>query len=315
MPLFFAVLSVFGLLLSSPNAHAEDVVSEANREKAANAEKRAFEHIQNEKWCKATNAFLDAYDYHAAVVYIYNAAKAAEFAKDRKLALQLSLEMMGKFPGSDKQAEVNEMIQTLSKDVTSLGPGTPCARDKKVEPEPKPTKAPTAPGPTPPPPEPVPATPQPEPTPPTSVPEAIQPDPTPAAAVPAPPTAPRNNETSNENRPVGRKSIFAPENGGVFMGVGVAMMGTGAVLLGVTTMPYNEMEQLYAEHNQIKEQITKDPNNNGLILQGTEIENQYSSAESAFDTYLYSGISLTAAGAIFTGLGLYLKSLEPPPEQ
>ena len=102
-------------------------MSDANREKAANAEKRAFKHIEGEKWCKATNAFLDAYDYHAAVVYIYNAAKAAEFAKDRKLALQLSLEMMGKFPGSDKQAEVNEMIQALSKEVQSASDQAPLA--------------------------------------------------------------------------------------------------------------------------------------------------------------------------------------------
>ena len=312
MPLIFAVLSVFGLLFSSPHAHAEEVVSDANREKAANAEKRAFKHIEGEKWCKATNAFLDAYDYHAAVVYIYNAAKAAEFAKDRKLALQLSLEMMGKFPGSDKQAEVNEMIQALSKEVTSLGPGTPCPRDKQKEPEPAP--APVAPEPAPPAPQAAPETPPPAPNPPAPVAAPTEPQPEPAPVDPTP-AAPATDEKSNENGNLARKSIFAPENGGVYMGVGVAMMGSGAILLGITSMPYNEMEQVSAEHAQIKQQIQANPDNDGLILQGTDLQNQYNSAASTFDTYLYSGISLTAAGAVFTGLGLYLKSLEPPPEQ
>ena len=153
-------------------------MTEAGREQAAAAEKRAFDHIQNEKWCMATNAFLDAYDHHAAVVYIYNAAKAAEFAKDRKLALQLSLEMMGKFPDSDKQAEVNEMIQTLSKEVTSEGPGTPCPREAKKEPEPEP--------------EPEPA-PEPKPEPEAKV------DPAPAAAAPAV-SPPRQRYASKSHR-------------------------------------------------------------------------------------------------------------------
>ena len=71
--------------------------SDADRANATKAEQDAFKHVKNKDWCKATNAFLDAYEYSPEVLYIYNAAKAAELAEDRKLALQLSLEMMGQF--------------------------------------------------------------------------------------------------------------------------------------------------------------------------------------------------------------------------
>ena len=123
------LLSVFVVAFTLGLGTLAQASDDTNRANATKAEQDAFKHVKNKDWCKATNAFLDAYEYSPEVLYIYNAAKAAELAEDRKLALQLSLEMMGQFPSSDKQTEINTLIQKLSGELTSIGPGTACPRE------------------------------------------------------------------------------------------------------------------------------------------------------------------------------------------
>ena len=48
----FCCFECFWTAVLEPHAHAEEVVSDANREKAANAEKRAFKHIEGENGAK-----------------------------------------------------------------------------------------------------------------------------------------------------------------------------------------------------------------------------------------------------------------------
>ena len=119
-----------------------------NKAEATKAENQAFEYIRLKEWCKATNAFLDAWDHEKVDAYIYNAAKAAEYAKDRKLALTLSIELLGEFPDYNKQQEINELIKKLTDDITAQGSGTKCIRVSSLQVE---SQEPPAPAPTPPP--------------------------------------------------------------------------------------------------------------------------------------------------------------------
>ena len=288
---FQLLLSVlcFGLSISNV-ANAQDA-NDTNRKKATEAEKNAFSHIENKDWCQATNAFLDAYEYVPEVLYIYNAAKAAEFAQDRKLALQLSLEMMGKFPSSDKQTEINNLIQKLSGELTSSGPGTACPRTiKKTESEAAKNQAPTvAQAPTP----------QTETTPPVA---PVRPE-EPSVNTSQPPTTAKQNE-----------GFFAPQNAGLFIGVGAGVSVVGALTLGVSGLSYTEMAVLSAQHETEKQRLLENPSDESLLQSTRDLEAMFIDEQSTYQMSLISGAAITTVGALTLGFGLYLNAQQPAEE-
>jgi hypothetical protein len=260
-------------------SHAQENV-DAQRKMAEEDENKAFGHIKNEEWCKATNAFLDAYESVPQVVYIYNAAKAAEYAKDRKLALQLSLEMMGKFPSSDKQAEINALIQKLSSEITSVGTGIACPRTKKEAP----AQAT------------LPATPTP------STPAAPE-----SAAAPAATTPPGPLQTEP-------KGLLAPAHGGIYTGVGLALVGSGSILMGLGGLSYANLQTLSAAHASLKQEVEADPSDVTKSTELFDLQNQFNEESNSYQTFLYSGLGVTAMGAVITGLGIYLQNQQPQSE-
>ncbi len=135
MKLFsFRVLLVFGLFAWLGPAQLS-VAAETKNLKAAQAdEQRAFDFIEAEDWCNATNSFLDAYEKAPIIDYLFNAAKAARLAGDRRQAMQLNIELLGQFPGSPLTAEVNKNNKELSDEMTQNGPGLTCPRKKAESP-------------------------------------------------------------------------------------------------------------------------------------------------------------------------------------
>jgi hypothetical protein len=121
--------ALLGLLvvLSVP-ARADDV------EQSKEAEARAFAAIDEERWCDAMHAFLDANGAAPSVDLIYNAALAADEAQDRKSALKLYVELLGAYPDSDRGAAVNQRIGDLTNEVQESGDGTPCPEPPAPEP-------------------------------------------------------------------------------------------------------------------------------------------------------------------------------------
>ena len=277
-----SLFSIFQLGWASSSQAQENV--DAQRKLAEEAENKAFAFIKNEEWCKATNSFLDAYDSVPEVVYIYNAAKAAEYAKDRKLALQLSLEMMGKFPSSDKQAEINALIQKLSGEITSVGAGVACPRTQKE------ASAPAAP------------TPQ-------------------AAAGPIPPASPAAQGPEPEaipeeptSAPAEASGLFAPKNGGLYTGVGLALVGSGSILMGLGGLSYTNLQTLATQHAALKEAVEADPADPTKSTELLELQAEFDQESSNYPTFLYSGLGITTAGAVVMGLGLYLRNQQPASE-
>jgi hypothetical protein len=276
-----SLFSIFQLGWVSSSQAQENV--DAQRKLAEEAENKAFAFIKNEEWCKATNSFLDAYDSVPEVVYIYNAAKAAEYAKDRKLALQLSLEMMGKFPSSDKQAEINALIQKLSGEITSVGAGIACPRTKKE----KASQTAQAPPPA-------------TPIPPVAAAQKPKPDPT---------RTPQRVPPQTES-----KSLLAPAHGGIYTGVGLTLVGSGSVLMGLGGLSYANLQTLSAEHASLKQEVEADPTDPTKSTELFELQNQFDEESSSYQTLLYSGLGVTAVGVAITGLGIYLQNQQPQQE-
>lgn len=132
------------VLLASLAAQADgDAVARAKA-----AEARAFEAIDGERWCDALHHFLEANAAAPSVDLIYNAAQAADLAEDRKQALKLYVELVGAYPGSERQAEVNARIRELTGVVAEEGEGSACPElapeasgsDPVVEPTPVPVE-------------------------------------------------------------------------------------------------------------------------------------------------------------------------------
>lgn len=131
------------LLVSVAAQPSDDAVGRAKA-----AEARAFEAIEGERWCDAMHHFLEANAAAPSVDLIYNAAQAADLAEDRKQALKLYVELVGAYPGSERQAEVNARIRELTGIVAEKGEGTECPalppeeplRDTEPVPDPVPTE-------------------------------------------------------------------------------------------------------------------------------------------------------------------------------
>lgn len=109
------------------------------------AEARAFEAIDGERWCEAMHHFLEANRAAPSVDLIYNAAQAADLAEDRKQALKLYVDLVGAYPGSERQTEVNARIRELTGIVAERGEGEACPDlpssasepEPVIEPEPR----------------------------------------------------------------------------------------------------------------------------------------------------------------------------------
>ncbi len=100
--------------------------AQADVDAARAAEEKAFAAIDEQRWCDAAHRFLDANDIAPSVDLIYNAAQAADYAGDRKLALRLYADLVGAYPGSDRQEAVNQRMVELTGEVTKSGAGTAC---------------------------------------------------------------------------------------------------------------------------------------------------------------------------------------------
>lgn len=133
------VLASIAVLVSLAAQPDDAAVAAAKR-----AEARAFEAIDDERWCEAMHHFLEANGAAPSVDLIYNAAQAADLAEDRKQALKLYVELVGAYPGSERQAEVNARIRELTAILGDEGEGSPCPPppEKGVEDAPAPTPAP-----------------------------------------------------------------------------------------------------------------------------------------------------------------------------
>lgn len=111
-------LAILVTLAAQP---ADDDVARAKR-----AEASAFEAIEGERWCDAARHFREANAAAPSVDLTYNAAQAADLAEDRRQALELYVELVGAYPGSDRQTQVNERIQELTALIAKEGEGTAC---------------------------------------------------------------------------------------------------------------------------------------------------------------------------------------------
>ena len=125
-------LLVFGVLTCLVPAQLALAAETENLKKAQADEQKAFKFVKAEDWCNATNAFLDAYEKAPIIDYLFNAAKAARLAGDRRQAMQLNIELLGQFPGSPLTAEVNQNNKELSDEMTQNGAGLTCPRKKGV---------------------------------------------------------------------------------------------------------------------------------------------------------------------------------------
>lgn len=107
-----------------PPVEAEPSAADVKKAKAAEA--RAFQAIEGERWCDAMQLFLKANAAAPSVDLVYNAAQAADLAKDREQALKLYQELVGAYPESERQAQVDERIRELGEVTGSEGAGSPC---------------------------------------------------------------------------------------------------------------------------------------------------------------------------------------------
>jgi len=115
-------VSAVVLLLVLAQAGPSDAVT---RSKAAEA--RGFELVEQEQWCDAMHAFLDANASAPSLDLIFNAALAADYAGDRQKALKLYADLIGAYPGSERNAEVTARIAELTQKMGAEGIGTACS--------------------------------------------------------------------------------------------------------------------------------------------------------------------------------------------
>jgi hypothetical protein len=123
----------------------------AQREsEAASAEARAFFAIEEERWCDATAAFLEADSIAPSVDLVLNAAQAARRANDRRQALTLFKDVKTRSPKSKSGKTAAKAITALEKEVGASGEGTPCITlTPPPPPPPQPTPEPAQPEPEP----------------------------------------------------------------------------------------------------------------------------------------------------------------------
>jgi hypothetical protein len=130
---------VLGVLVAAPPAAAQ------RESEAASAEARAFFAIEEERWCDATAAFLEADSIAPSVDLVLNAAQAAKRANDRRQALTLFKDVKTRSPKSKSGKAAAKAITALEKEIGASGEGTPCI--SLVAPPPPPPPPPPEPTP------------------------------------------------------------------------------------------------------------------------------------------------------------------------
>lgn len=117
---------VWGALATPPAAAEEAKAAPTAVERSRAAEERGFASVDKEAWCEAYGAFLEANHFAPSVDLIFNAAQAADLAGDKKAALQLYADLLGAYPGSERQAQVNQRLVELTQALQKEGPGKAC---------------------------------------------------------------------------------------------------------------------------------------------------------------------------------------------
>lgn len=97
-----------------------------NEERAKEAEAEAFRAVESEAWCDALHLFVFAHQSAPSLDLIWNAAQAADLAKDRKQALKLYVELLGAYPNSERESHVRDRIGALTQEVADVGRGVSC---------------------------------------------------------------------------------------------------------------------------------------------------------------------------------------------
>lgn len=104
-----------------------------NVEQAKKAEAEAFRAVESESWCDALHLFVFAHQAAPSLDLIWNAAQAADLAKDRKEALKLYVELLGAYPNSERETHVRERIGVLTQEVAEVGRGVACPMPAVIE--------------------------------------------------------------------------------------------------------------------------------------------------------------------------------------
>src|SRR5688572_4469275 len=95
-------------------------------ELAIRAEQEAFTAIDDKQWCEALERFIEANTLAPTADLIFNAARAAELAGDRRLAVLLYTESLGAGLPDARRVDVKRKLGELASLVEQDGPGTPC---------------------------------------------------------------------------------------------------------------------------------------------------------------------------------------------
>jgi hypothetical protein len=136
-----ALSVVLGMLVAAAPAAAQ------RESEAASAEARAFFAIEEERWCDATAAFLEADSIAPSVDLVLNAAQAAKRANDRRQALTLFKDVKTRSPKSKSGKTAAKAITALEKEIGDSGEGAPCI-SLTPPPPPPPPPPPTEPPPS-----------------------------------------------------------------------------------------------------------------------------------------------------------------------
>ncbi len=138
-----ALSVVLGMLVAAAPAAAQ------RESEAASAEARAFFAIEEQRWCDATAAFLEADSIAPSVDLVLNAAQAAKRANDRRQALTLFKDVKTRSPKSKSGKAAAKAITALEKEIGQSGEGTPCiSLTPPLPPPPPPPPPPTEPPPS-----------------------------------------------------------------------------------------------------------------------------------------------------------------------
>ena len=123
------VMTAFVVFGSAGGVHA----GANNVEQAKKAEAEAFRAVESESWCDALHLFVFAHQAAPSLDLIWNAAQAADLAKDRKEALKLYVELLGAYPNSERETHVRERIGVLTQEVAEVGRGVACPVPAVIE--------------------------------------------------------------------------------------------------------------------------------------------------------------------------------------
>lgn len=106
------------------SAAAQPAPADVSRAKAAESE--AFVAIDEERWCEATQLFLEANGAAPSLDLVYNAAQAADLAEDRAQALKLYRDLESAYEKGERKVQVTERVRELTALIEKEGAGSAC---------------------------------------------------------------------------------------------------------------------------------------------------------------------------------------------